>query len=719
VNDEKAPDRYLNRELSWLAFNQRVLDEAADASTPLLDRARFAAIVASNLDEFFMVRVAALFHAIEEGTQPDQAGLAPARQLALVRERAHVMVDALYRLTHREILPALAEVGARIVPWADLDEHRRAALAKFFRQAIFPVLTPLAIDGSRPFPLLSSLTLNVALRLEPVDGSQEQRLAIVQVPPGLARLVPSGEQGSFVLLEELIVAHGELLFPGQAIIESSILRLARDAELELDDEGGRTQLEIVEKELRRRRRSDVVRIETSAAASEALVGQLRDHLDVPVEDVYRVSGPLDLRLLFLLADTANADAPQAPLHAPVSVLAGVEEDNLFGLLDERPLLLHHPYESYDPVLALVAQAADDPDVLAIKQTLYRTSVGSPFVDSLRRAATRNKQVTVLVELTARFDEERNIHWARALEEAGAQVIYGVRGYKTHAKICLIVRRSPYGLKRYVHLGTGNYNERTARVYTDFGLLTTAPAIVEDATAFFNAVTGYSDPPRMKKLVMAPTDLRRRFLQLIDRERRRALGGQRAEIVAKMNALTDGEIVDALYAASTAGVRIQLNVRGVCVLRPGIAGLSDNIEVVSIVDRFLEHSRIYYFFNGAAEDVFLASADWMTRNLDKRVELMFPVEDAEHKARILYALRAMFRDNVKARWLDANGDYARREPAPGDAAFRVQQHLQDETRRLAALAQDRAGITLKPEESGTRSATVLDRQQPRGRSATPP
>ncbi|HEX3703163.1 MAG TPA: polyphosphate kinase 1 [Vicinamibacterales bacterium] len=413
---------------------------------------------------------------------------------------------------------------------------------------------------------------------------------------------------------------------------------------------------------------------------------------------YASPGPLDLRVLMGLTDQSGLDALRDPPHPPVDVFAGVQHHDLFSVLDERDLLLHHPYEAYDPVLALVSQAADDADVLAIKQTLYRTSVGSSVIASLQRAAEQNKQVTVLVELTARFDEERNIRWARALEEAGAHVIFGVQGYKTHAKICLIVRRSPEGLRRYVHLGTGNYNERTARLYTDFGLLTSSDAIAQDATAFFNALTGYSDPPRLKKLTMAPTDLRRKFLMLIDRERRRAEAGQPAEILAKMNSLIDEKIIDALYAASNSGVSIRLNVRGICALRPGMPGVSANIEVVSIVDRFLEHARVYYFLNGGDEDVYLASADWMTRNLDKRIELMFPVDSAEHKAKVLYALRAMFRDTVKARWLAADGVYRRREPAIGDPPFHAQSHLQEETRRLSALMRDRDGVSFRPEQN---------------------
>ncbi len=379
---------------------------------------------------------------------------------------------------------------------------------------------------------------------------------------------------------------------------------------------------------------------------------------------------------------------------PVEVQPDLDQTDLFALLDERDILLHHPYESYDPVVALLAQAADDPGVLAIKQTLYRTSVGSPIIASLQRAAEGNKQVTVLVELTARFDEERNIKWARALEEAGAHVIYGVRHYKIHGKVCLIVRRTPQGLRRYVHLGTGNYNERTARVYTDYGLMTSSPVVAEDAGAIFSALTGYSEPPRLKKLVMAPTTLRERFLKLIQRERRRAAAGQPAEIVAKMNSLIDQEIIEALYAASAAGVRIALNVRGICALRPGVPDLSANIEVVSIVDRFLEHARVYYFHNAGDDELFLSSADWMTRNLDKRIELMFPIQTEEHKARILSGLRAMFRDNVKARVLRGDGVYEQRRPASGEPVFRVQQHLQDEAHRRAA--RERPGVTFVPE-----------------------
>jgi polyphosphate kinase len=697
---------FINRELSWLAFNERVLEEAADPAVPLLERVKFAAIAASNLDEFFMVRVAGLQQAVDDGdTACDLSGMTAPQQLAAVAERAHGFVQNLYRLVGDELLPALAAHGIRLLSFSQLNEAQRVAMAAFFRDAVQPVLTPLAIDVERPFPLLSSLTLNVAVLLDAEPGETRHRLGIVQVPAGLPRLTRAGEpeRTVFLLLEDVIRAHLSQLFPGQPILEASVIRLARDAEMEFDDEGGRTQLELVEREVRRRRRSDVVRLEVEAAASPELIDTLCAQLDVPADSVYAVRGPVDLRVLMGLAELPGFEELRDPPLQPVNVIAG-EQTDLFSILDQRDILLHHPYDAYDPVMALVAQAADDPGVLAIKQTLYRTSAGSPMIASLQRAAECNKQVTVILELTARFDEERNIRWARALEEVGAHVIYGVRGYKVHAKACLIVKRTPEGLRRYVHLGTGNYNERTARGYTDFGFLTSSRSIAEDTSAFFNALTGYSDPPRLKKLVMAPTGLRQRFLRLIDRERRRAEAGLPAEIMAKMNSLIDGDIIEALYAASRAGVRIQLNVRGICALRPAVPGVSERIEVVSIVDRFLEHARIYYFMNGGDDEVYLASADWMTRNLDRRVELMFPIEDSKHKEKVLSALRAMFRDTVKARLLDTEGKYFRRPPA-GEPPFRAQQELQHESRR--SLARDGAGITFRPQEhdqpSGRRRA----------------
>jgi polyphosphate kinase len=687
---------YLNRELSWLAFNERVLDEAADPTVPLLERLRFAAIVASNLDEFFMVRVAGLKRAIDDGDPaPDLAGLTAAQQLPAVRDRSRALLAALHRLTSLELLPALAGRGIALRGVDELQPAEQAALAAFFRDAVLPALTPLAIDRARPFPLLASLTLNLAVRLEPAAADADPSLAIVQVPPGLARLVrvPGAPRTSYVPLEDVIRTHLPALFTGRQVREARCMRLTRNAELDLDEDSGGTRLEIVERELKRRRRSDVVRLEIDAAASSELLDSLAGRLDLGRDDVHRIDGPIDLRLLLGLVDLPGLDDLRHPPIRPVDPVAG---GDIFALLDRRDLLLHHPYMSFNPVLTLVAQAAEDPDVLAIKQTLYRVSAGSPLIASLRRAAERNKQVTVILELTARFDEERNIHWARALEEAGAHVIYGVRGCKTHAKMCLVVRRTPRGVRRYLHLGTGNYNERTARMYTDLGLMTSAPVMCTDASAIFNMLTGYADPPRLKTLVMAPAGLRERFLRLIRREQRIAEGGQPAGITAKMNSLIDEEIIEALYAASQAGVRIRLNVRGICALRPGVPGVSDRVEVISIVDRFLEHARIYHFRAGGDDEVYLSSADWMTRNLDRRVEVMWPVEDADARRAALQAMHAMFADTVKARRLDQHGSYHCVHPRDGDLPFRGQQHLQDEAWRAVEAPQ--AGRGLSP---GTR------------------
>jgi polyphosphate kinase len=695
------PALYFNRELSWLEFNHRVLEEAADESVPLLERAKFASIVSSNLDEFFMVRVAGLMRDVwNERDEPDLAGLTPSQQLNQVREKARTQMVTLRALVGEHILPRLAERGVKWLSWNGIPAGEQARLSAYFRDVVLPVLTPFAIDVSRPFPLLTSLSLNLGLLLEPTEPDAGPRLAVVQVPQGLPRLVRLSESSgeSFVGLDDVIREHLAQLFPGQAIREVACFRLSRDAELELDDEGGRTQLELVEREVRRRRRSDVVRLEIEDTASAQLASMLEQQLDLDAQDVYRLSAPLDLRALMSLAELPGHEVLRDPPLRPVDVLEGEPRD-IFTLLEERDVLMHHPYEAFDPVVQLVAQAADDPDVLAIKQTLYRASGGSPLITSLQRAAERGKQVTVVVELTARFDEERNIQWARALETAGAHVIYGVRGYKIHAKLCLIVRRSASGIKRYLHLGTGNYNERTARVYTDFGLMTTSRALCTDASAVFNAITGYSDPPQLSKLLLAPTGLRHRFLALIERERRRAEAGEPAEIVAKMNSLTDGAIIQALYGASRAGVKIRLNVRGTCALRPGVTGVSDNIEIISIVDRFLEHARIYCFHNGGDDEVYLASADWMNRNLDKRIEVMFPVEGEEHKRAVIGALRAMFRDNVKARKLGSDGIYKRVRRPRGETPCRVQQFLQEEAQRTADVARERIGTTFQPNTSG--------------------
>jgi len=679
----RDPELFINRELSWLEFNHRVLEEATDPATPLMDRLKFAIIVSSNLDEFFMVRVAGLKHAEDEGdTTPDLAGLRPRQQLEAIGARAHEMVDALGRVLMEQILPGLAEQGVRLVRLASLDEQQRGVLTRYFRAEVLPALTPLAIDISRPFPRLANLSLNLALLLAPLDGETAPRLGVVQVPAGLRRLVrpPVAEGSSYVLLEEIVRAGLPDLFPGQTVLEAATFRIARDAEMELDDEGGRPYLEAIEEELKKRRSGQVVRLEVDEGIGDGLLAVLGERLEVDAGDVYRVKHPLDLRALWPLTDLPALEHLREPVLKPLPVLDEKELTEVLSVVAARDVLLHLPYDSFDPVVALVSAAASDPDVLAIKQTLYRTGGDSNIVKALARAAETGKQVTVLVELMARFDEQSNIRWARSLEEAGAHVIYGIRGYKTHAKVCLVVRRGPQGIERYVHLGTGNYNEKTARMYTDFGLMTADRAIGEDASAFFNALTGYSDPPRMKKLAMAPTTLRERCLKLIERERRRAEEGQAAEIRAKMNSLVDEEMIRALYDASRAGVRIRLNVRGICCLRPGVKGVSDTIEVISIVDRFLEHARVFHFRNGGDEEVYLSSADWMPRNLDKRIELLFPVQAPEARRKVLDALDALFNDNVKVRRLMPDGTYKRRRLGRGDDPFRVQVRLYEEARR---------------------------------------
>jgi polyphosphate kinase len=625
------------------------------------------------------------------------AGLTPGQQLQEISVRAHEMVEHLYKTVMEGILPGLGERGIRILAVGGLEPTQRSAVARHFRDDVLPALTPLAIDASRPFPMLSGLSLNLALLLAPGEGDEGPRLAVVQVPARLPRLFrpPGGDGTIYVLLEDVI--HSELgaLFPGQTVLEAAAFRVSRDSEMELDDEGGMDYLEAIEEELRKRRRSQVVRLEVEAAAGETLVGLLSQRLAIEAEDVYRVGGPLDIRALYPLVELPALEDLRDTVLKPVASFEPAEREEIFAVLDERDVLLHHPYESFEPVVSFVSRAADDPDVLAIKQTLYRTSGDSPVVRALARAAERGKQVTVLVELMARFDEQSNIRWARSLEESGAHVIYGIRGYKTHAKICLVVRRGKQGIRRYVHLGTGNYNDRTARIYTDFGLMTSDADVGKDASAFFNALTGYSDPPQMKKLVMAPTSLREKALALIDRERRRAEQGQAAEIRAKMNSLADEDIIRALYDASRAGVKIRLNVRGICCLRPGVKGVSETIEVVSIVDRFLEHARIFHYRNGGDEEVYLSSADWMPRNLDRRIELLFPVESPECRAKVLAALDAMFVDNVKTRWLQADGSYKRRRLPKGEEPLRAQLVLYREAKRTLDKARAASGVVLEP------------------------
>ena len=670
--------RYFNRELSWLEFNRRVLEEAEDRTNPLLERLFFYCIYHSNLDEFFMVRVASLHQLLEEeALKPDGAGLTPLQQLEAVRARVRDQKAVCFQLYEGELLPALEREHIRILGCGGLKPAQQKHLDWYFENEVYPVLTPVSIDETRPFPHISGLAVYQAVLLRSAGSPDSgDRLAIVQVPgrmPGLTSLPDRGDM-QFCWLSDVIRERLPLLFLGYRILAAGGFRLIRDAQMEFDDEGGEDFMRMLESGLRRRRTGRTILLEYEEGMSTELLGRLQRGLGVEDPALLPVRGPLDPRPLMILADMPGQDAlhyrPQPPLQPAVFA----EERGVFDILRDGDVLLHHPYDSFGPILEFLQAAAEDPDVLAIKQILYRTSgTDSPLVNSLRRAAEKGKQVTVLIELTARFDEERNISWARDLEEAGAHVLYGVSGLKTHAKATLVVRREPEGVRRYLHLGTGNYNEKTARLYTDFGLLTAADELGRDASGFFNTVTGYSEPPMFNRLVMAPLGLRDAILALIRREADRAAAGQSAWIMAKMNSLVDKRIIDGLYAASSAGVSIRLNVRGICCLRPGVAGLSENIRVVSIVDRYLEHSRAFVFHNGGDTEVFLSSADWMPRNLDRRVELMFPVTQEGPRQRLIEALQVQFEDNQKARELLPDGTY-RRVAAEGTEPVRAQERL---------------------------------------------
>lgn len=658
--DGKAP--FINRELSWLEFNHRVLEEAKDNKNPLFERLKFLSIVSSNLDEFFMIRVATLRDQVFAGfEEPDPAGLAPQEQLVRISERTHRMVSEQYACYRRSVLPALKRQGLRFVRAADLLPEQQEAISAYYWKEVYPVLTPMAVDHSRPFPLVLNRSLNIGLLIRSADAGEEPILALVQVPSVLKRLmeVPgSGDDRVFVFLEDIIKHHMHTLFRGYEILTMACFRITRNADLGFDEEGAEDLLAAIEQSVKKRRWGAVIRLEAEAAIDPALLGILSDEMEVPDGGTYNIQGPLDLTHLMGFSTLPGYDALRhAPLE-PGASPAFAESADIFEAIGQKDILLHHPYEAFEPVIALVRQAAADPKVLAIKQTLYRVSGQSPIVEALVEAAENGKQVTVLVELKARFDEENNIHWAKRLERAGCHVIYGLVGLKTHCKILLVVRRETDGIQRYVHLSTGNYNDVTARLYTDIGLFTRNPYIGADASAIFNMLSGYSQPTRLNKLVLAPISLREKFLMMIKREAAHARAGKQACISAKMNSLVDEEIIEALYEASQAGVSIDLLVRGICCLNPGIAGMSAHIRVVSIVGRFLEHSRIFCFHNDGAEEVYLSSADWMPRNLDRRVELLFPIEDAELAQRARKMLETSFRDTVKARVMAPGGTYTR-------------------------------------------------------------
>jgi polyphosphate kinase len=676
---EVAPgSRYLNRELSWLDFDERILVLAEDAGTPLLERAKFLGIFASNLDEFYQVRVAGLRRQEAAGLSQTRSadGMTTGEQLACVAERAYALAVRHARLFGDELSPALDAADVRVRRWSALTSDERAVLSDEFEDRIFPVLTPLAVDPGHPFPYISNLSLNLAVHVaDPETGVVH--FARVKVPPLLGRFLSPGE-GTYVPIEDVIAANLERLFPGMRILEHHAFRVTRNADLEIDDDGAEDLLEAIEDELRKRRFSPAVRLEAEEGVPDHILDLLVRELQVQAADVHRLPGPLGLVSLMELHAIDRPDLKDVafqPVTPPRLSRPDAEPADIFQALDEGDLVVHHPYESFAATTQrFIEQAASDPDVLAIKQTLYRTSGDSPIVDALVRAASAGKQVVVLVEIKARFDELNNIGWARILEQAGCHVVYGVVGLKTHAKLCLVVRLEGKRIRRYVHVGTGNYNSVTARLYEDVGLLTADPVLGTEISSLFNYLTGYSRGSEYRRLIVAPQQMREHLLELVEREARIADGGGEALIRMKINNLIDEPIVDALYDASRRGVQVDLVVRAICALRPGVPGLSDRITVRSILGRFLEHSRILHFGNGGADEVLIGSADLMHRNLDRRVETLVRVEDPASARRLLSIVDLAMRDNVGVWTLSSDGCWTRVVPAADEPRIDVQREL---------------------------------------------
>jgi polyphosphate kinase len=696
------PSLYINRELSWLEFNERVLEEARDPSVPLLERLRFLAISASNLDEFFEVRVAGIQAQLYENLEPQDTppdGMGPLAQLVEIARRTRDFVARQYESWRAEIRPALAEHGIVVCRAEDLSEADTAHLNDYFDSQVYPVLTPLAIDPAHPFPHLHNKSLNLMIRIEKIgEDPPRQRYAMLQVPSVVNRWVTLPATGDgrhrFVLLEDVIGPRLDSLFGGYKVAARVAFRVTRNSDLTIQEtEVKGSLLSTIQETLRQRKWGAAVRLEIADRADDGFLAQLQTApaLDIEDRDVYKVPGPVDLTALVALTKLEGFRDLREPPFEPQMPAVLANRANMFHIIREQDILVHHPYESFGAVVQFIEQAADDPLVLAIKQTLYRTSEDNPIITALARAAENGKQVTALVELQARLDEENNIVKARALQKAGVHVVYGLVGLKTHCKAALVVRRDHDGIRRYVHLSTGNYNPATSRSYTDLCLFTSKPEFGEDSSALFNLLTGYSQGHEWKKLTLAPTHLADKIIALIDRERKNAEAGLPARIIAKLNALVDPHAVEALYAASKAGVRIDLIVRGICCLRPGIPGISENIRVSSIVDKFLEHSRIAYFQNGENPEVFLSSADWMPRNFRRRVEIMFPIEDPRLQNRIVDGILGVsLMDNVKARILQPDATY-RRVPAArnGEPAIRSQVEFQNMARELSVVDPIRA------------------------------
>lgn len=659
----KKPEYFENRELSWLGFDERILGEARDKGNPLFERLKFLSITASNLDEFFMVRVASLKDMVNAGyTKKDIAGMTPQQQLDAIHDRVHTFMNTQYSTWKRSLLPGLVQCGLHVVEnHEELSPEQGRFVDHYFMENVYPVLTPMAVDSSRPFPLIVNKTLNLGALLKKKEEKEEVlEFATVQVPSVLPRIVeiPSTEKGarSVILLEEIIERNMAKLFLSYDVICVHPYRIMRNADLTIDEDDASDLLKEIQKQLRKRRWGEVIRLEVEEKIDKRLLKILRKEFEIKEDGIYRINGPLDLTFLMKMYGIEGFDDYKTPRYIPQPVPELTGKPDIFEEIRKGDILLHHPYQTFDPVVDFVKKASRDPQTLAIKQTLYRVSGNSPIIAALAQAAENGKQVSVLVELKARFDEENNIAWAKMLERAGCHVIYGLVGLKTHSKITLVVRREEDGIRRYVHLGTGNYNDSTAKLYTDMGLLTCSEPIGEDATAVFNMLSGYSEPASWNKLCLAPIWLRDRFLDMIRRETAHAKKGDPAHIIAKMNSLCDEELIEALYEASAAGVKIELIVRGICCLKVGIPGISENISVRSIVGTFLEHSRIYYFLNGGQEEIYLSSADWMPRNLDRRVEILFPVENERLKKEVFHVLEIQLQDTMKAQVKQPDGSY---------------------------------------------------------------
>lgn len=673
---------FFNRELSLLAFHARVLEEALDASNPLLERLKFVSIFSSNLDEFFMIRVSGLKEEVEQGvTDLSADGTTPAEQLDQIRQQVLRLVAEQARCLREEILPRLKETGIQLVPYGSLSRHEQENLKDYFMEKVFPVLTPLAVDPSHPFPYISPLSVNIGLMVEAPKEMKlrgrgktlQSRFVRIKVPSCLSRLVPIGVSGSrFVLLDDIIEANIEALFPGMNPGSCHRFRVTRDADIEIREEEAEDLLSTIQEELRQRRFGTPVRLEVSPDMPKEMIEYLTESLDLEPQDVYVFDGPLNIQDLMALYDVERPDLKDAPF-TPAMPEWFESYDTIFDAIKEQDRLLHHPYDSYDCVTGFINQAVEDPDVVAIKICLYRTGPESPIPPALIRAAEQGKQVTALIELKARFDEEHNIEWARKLDEAGVHVVYGVIGLKTHGKLTLVVRREGESLKRYVHIASGNYNPTTSCTYTDLGMFTVDEQIGRDATELFNYLTGFSDQRDYRKLMVAPVALRDQLNALFDREIEHKRQGRPAHVIAKLNRLADLQIVEKLYELSQAGVKVDLIVRGICMLRPGIPGLSENITVRSVVGRFLEHSRVFWFANGGDEEVYIGSADWMSRNLKHRIEVVAPVTNRDGKRYLRdVLLDAYLSDNSKARELHADGTY--RPISSGGELFNSQNYF---------------------------------------------